>query len=422
MPVSALFRRVKLVAIAAVMPVAACGGAEESGADVTVLDGVRVIVGDGAVVEQGRIVMSEGRIVGMGPASDLEVPARATVLDLSGRTVMPALINAHFHLSSDYAERVSQLEHSAYYGTAATLSMGLDEGMVGLTMRREDLPNAARSLSAGRGITSPEPGRSEVPFWVTDEEEARVAVGRLAAQDVDFVKIWVDSRGGRYDRLSAELYGAVIDEAHRHGLPVAAHVFTLEDAKGLLEAGIDAFAHGIRDMDIDDELLTMWAERPEVVLIPNLPGPGVPADLSWLSGTIPAAELAEMQAAQTARPAAQEAFGIQARNLIRLHAIGVPVAFGTDGGSPWAVHQELEDMVRTGLSPTDVIVAATSNSAELLGLADLGTIAVGKSADFIVLTDNPLDDITNTRAIEAVYLRGEPIDRAGISRRLLAGG
>lgn len=421
MLVSALFRRAHLVAISAAVSMAACGGGEQAGADITVLDGVRVIVGDGSVVEEGRIVLSEGQITGMGPASGLEVPDGASVVDLGGRTVMPALVNAHFHLSSDYDERVAQLEHAAYYGTAAALSMGLDEGMVGLAMRSEELPNAARSLSAGRGITSPEPGRSEVPFWVRDEETARVAVGRLAAQDVDMVKIWVDSRGGQYERLSPELYGAIIDEAHRQGLRVAAHVFTLEDGKGLLNAGVDVFAHGIRDMDIDEELMTMWAERPEVVLIPNLPGSGVRADLSWLSGTIPAAELAEMQEAQVDRPAAQEAFGIQARNLVRLHANGVIVAFGTDGGSPWTVHQELEDMVHAGMSPGDVIVAATSKAAELLELPDLGTIGVGKSADFIVLTDNPLDDITHTRSIEAVYMGGEPIDRDRISRKLLAG-
>lgn len=413
---------VRPFAVAALAFVVACGGTDEDTAAVTVFDGARVIIGDGAVLEQGRIVVSDGQIIGMGPASELESPDGATVVDLNGRTVMPGLINAHFHLSSDHAERVSQLEHAAYYGTVATLSMGLDEGMVGLAMRQEALPNAARSLSAGRGITSPEPGRSEVPFWVRTEEEARVAVGRLAAQDVDFVKIWVDSRGGQYERLSPELYGAVIDEAHRQGLRVAAHVFTLEDGKGLLAAGIDAFAHGIRDMDIDEELLSMWAERPSVVLIPNLPAPGVPVDMSWLSGTIPAGEVAEMQAGQQERPAAQEAFGIQARNLVRLHGIGVPVAFGTDGGSPWAVHHELEDMVRAGLSPSEVIVAATSASAALLELADLGTVAVGKSADFVVLSANPLDDITNTRAIEAVYMRGTAIDRDGISRRLLAGG
>jgi imidazolonepropionase-like amidohydrolase len=244
-------------------------------------------------------------------------------------------------------------------------------------------------------------------------------VRELAEQSADFVKIWVDDRGGQYERLSPALYSAVIDEAHAHGMRVTAHIFRLEDAKGLLRAGVDAFAHGIRDQDLDDELLALWAERPEVVLVPNLPGPGVPSDVSWIS-TVPMDQLDRMQeAASQERPAAQESFGIQARNLARLSEAGVQIAFGTDGSAPWAVHQELEDMVRTGMSPADVIVAATATSAQLLGYDELGTIEVGKSADFVVLDANPLDDITNTRRISAVYLRGERLDRAELAEKFL---
>jgi imidazolonepropionase-like amidohydrolase len=387
----------------------------------TVYEGARLIVGDGTVIEDAVFAVADGRFVWAGAMSDADDMSGGTRVDLSGKTVMPTLVNAHFHLSSDRAERTDQLQHMAYYGAGAAISLGLDDGDVGLQMRGETVSDGARSQSAGRGITSPEPGRSEVPYWVTSEDEARTAVRELAAQDVDFVKIWVDSRGGQYDRLSPDLYGAVIDEAHANDLRVTAHVFTLEDAKGLLRAGLDAFAHGIRDTDVDDELMALWAERPNVVLVPNLPGAGVPADLSWLSGTVAAEDLAAMQAAQGERVAAQEAFGIQARNLARLHAAGVTIAFGTDGGSPWATHLELEDMVRTGMSPADVLVAATRNSAALLGMDDLGTIETGKSADFIVLDANPIDDITNTREISAVYLRGEAVDREALGTRFRGG-
>ena len=236
------------------------------------------------------------------------------------------------------------------------------------------------------------------------------------------MKIWVDDRGGQYERLSPELYTAVIDEAHTHGLRVAAHIFRLEDAKGLLRAGIDAFAHGIRDQDIDDELVELWLDRPEVVLIPNLPGPGVATDVSWIS-TVPVDELDRMrQAAARENPAAQEAFGIQARNLVRLAEAGIPVAFGTDGSAPWAVHQELEDMVRTGMSPGDVLVAATSTSARFLRFDDLGTVAVGNTASFVVLDADPLADITNTRQISAVYLNGERLPRAEMATEFLMRG
>jgi imidazolonepropionase-like amidohydrolase len=405
----------------------ACGGdggndIGDGGADATVFEGARLIVGDGTVVDDAVFVMEGDRIVAVGPRADIDTPRGAARVDLTGKTVIPALVNAHFHLSSVRQDRVDQLQHMAYYGVGAVLSLGLDDGPLGLETRGESIPNAARSQSAGRGITSPEEGRSEVPFWVTTENEARRAVRELAAQDVDFVKIWVDARGGRYERLSPDLYGAVIDEAHLNDLRVTAHVFTLEDAKGLLRAGVDAFAHGVRDMDVDDELIELWMERPQVILVPNLPGPGVATDLSWLSRTIPADELAEMQARQSDRPAAQEAFAIQARNLVRLHAAGVTIAFGTDGGSPWAVHQELEDMVRAGMTPGDVIVAATANSAALMDMPDMGTISAGKSADFVVLDANPLDDITDTRRISDVYLRGVRVDRDALASRFRGEG
>jgi imidazolonepropionase-like amidohydrolase len=402
---------------------AACGRPDASGgANAMVFEGARLIIGDGsAFIEDAVFVVENDRFTQVGPRADVTLPDGATRVDLSGKTVMPALVNAHVHLASDRETRIDQLQHMAYYGAGAVLSLGLDEGEVAFEMRNEMVPDGARSQSAGRGITSPEQGRTGVPHWVTSDQEARAAVQDLATDQVDFVKIWVDDRGGQFERLAPEFYGAVIDEAHANGLRVTAHIFRLEDAKGLLRAGIDAFAHGIRDMDIDDEVVALWKDRPDVVLVPNLPGPGVALDLSWLSGTVPANQLAQMQSAQRDRPQSQESFGIQARNLERLSREGITIAFGTDGSSPWAVHQELEDMVRAGMSPADVIAAATGTSADLMEMGDNGTIVVGKSADFIVLDANPLDDITNTRRIDAVYLRGAAIDREGLGARFRGG-
>ncbi|MGI9628152.1 MAG: amidohydrolase family protein [Longimicrobiales bacterium] len=410
----------RLLLLSATLFVWACSPpADTSGVGVTAFEGARLITGDGSVVEDAVVLVDGGLITAAGASADIDIPGGATSVDLSGKTVMPALVNAHFHLASTEAERTEQLQHLAYYGAGAALSLGLDEGPVGLEMRSTQIPNGARSQSAGRGITSPEPGRSEVPFWVTTEEEARTAVQELAASNVDIVKVWVDDRGGQYERLSPELYGAVIDEAHQNGLRVTAHVFTLEDAKGLLRAGIDAFAHGIRDQDVDDELVELWQSRPEVVLVPNLPGPGVASDLGWLGGTVPAAQLQEMQEGAVDRPAAQEAFGIQARNLVRLHEAGIKVAFGTDGGAPWSVHQELEDMVRAGLPESTVLTAATSSAAQLMELNDVGMVAPGYSADFLVLNGNPLQDITETRNISDVYLAGQKVEREALATQFL---
>jgi len=387
---------------------------------VSAFEGARVIVGDGSEpIEDAVFLVEEDQFLGVGSRGEMEIPAGATRVDLTGRTVMPALIDTHTHLSRTRPELEEDLRRRAYYGVAAAMSLGQDDGGAPFEIRNETLPGAARFLTVGRGITRPEPGRSEIPFWVSTEDEARQAVQDLATDNIELVKIWVDDRSGQYEKLTPELYGAVIDEAHTRGMRVTAHIFSLEDAKGLLRAGIDAFAHGIRDQDVDDEVVALFKERPNVVLVPNLPGRGVAEDLSWVGDTIAPGELADLQARFVDRPEAQESFSIQARNLERLNREGVTIALGTDGNSSWGPHLELADMVATGMTSHEVIVAATSNSAEFLGLSQLGTIATGKDADFVILNANPLDDIRNTRRIESVYIRGIEVDRAGLSNRWL---
>ncbi|MDX1647219.1 MAG: amidohydrolase family protein [Longimicrobiales bacterium] len=405
---------------------AACGpsDAEAPGTDAPEAEAPSVVFEGGTVVtatgdgpiEDAVFVVAGGQFTVVGSAGDVELPEGAERIDLTGKTVIPALVNAHVHLSNDADERAEQLRHMAYYGAGTVVALGHDEGEAAFELQGVSVEDGARSLTAGRGITTPEPGRSEVPYWVTDSAAARQAVRESAGRGVDIIKIWVDSRGGQYERMSPELYTAVIDEAHAHDLKVTAHIFRLEDAKGLLRAGIDAFAHSIRDQVVDDEVVALWLERPDVTLIPNLPGPGIPVDLSWIS-TVPAEELAEMEASQQERPRAQEAFAIQARNLARLNDEGIAIGFGTDGSTPWAVHLELEDMVRAGMTPAEVLIAATSTSADLMELESVGRIAPGMSADFVVLNANPLEDITHTRDIDAVYLRGHAIDRESMAER-----
>ena len=382
-----------------------------SGGSVTAFEGARVIVGDGRVIEGATLVVEGARIVQVAAAGQVGIPAGAKRVNLAGKTVMPMLIDTHVHLSRPREALMRDLRLRAYYGVSAALSLGTD-GYEVLELRDQAIPGAARFRSAGRGITMPEPGRTTVPHWVTSEAEGRKAVQEAAAHKVDIVKIWVDSRDGKYKKLTPDIYGAVIDEAHKRGLRVTAHIYELEDAKGLIRAGIDAFAHGVRDKDIDDELVALFRQRPQLVLTPNLPERGAKTDLSWLRAGLPAEELAKLEAANTDRPAAQAAFGIQARNLAKLNAAGVRITLGTDGNRPWGPHEEMADMVIAGMTPMQVIVAATRNSAEFLRLADTGTLQPGKSADFIVLDANPLDDITNTRRISAVVLRGSTVDRS----------
>ena len=405
--------RVNVVAVAAVVTLGFLVGCAipASAQSVTAFEDARLIVGDGRVIEHATLVVEGARLAQVGQTADVRVPVGATRVALTGKTVMPMLIDTHVHLSSTRDALIRDLRLRAYYGVSAALSLGTDRYEF-LDMRSQTIPGAARFLSAGRGITMPEPGRTTVPYWITTAAEGRTAVEELATHQVDMVKIWVDTRDGKYQKLPPAIYGAVIDEAHKRGLRVTAHIFALEDAKGLIRAGIDAFAHGVRDQDIDDELLAMFRQRPHLILTPNLPDRGVKVDLSWLRAGLPAAEVDKLEETNTDRPQAQALYGIQARNLAKLNAAGVRITLGTDGNRPWGAHDEMLDMVLAGMTPMQVIVAATRNSAEFLRLADAGTLQAGKSADFIVLDANPLDDITNTRRIAAVILRGAAVDRA----------
>jgi imidazolonepropionase-like amidohydrolase len=378
---------------------------------VTVFENGRIIVGDGKVIDNASVVVTGDRITQVGPASSIKAPAGAARVSLAGKTVMPAIVDTHVHTSTTAPELETDLRRRAHFGVGAALSMGLDGTDVVFAQRGKTTPGLARIFTAGRGITAPEKGRTDVPYWITTPEEARKAVQENAAKKVDIIKIWVDDRDGKFPKLTPPLYGAVIDAAHQQKLRVTAHIFSLEDAKGLLKAGVDSFAHGIRDRDMDDEAVALLKARPAFVLIPNMPDRGVAADYSWLKGQIPDGELQKIQAAATERPQAAATWAIQGRNLKRMSEAGVRITVGTDGNTPWAPHVEMADMVAAGMTPAQVIVSATRNGAEFLRIANTGTIENGKVADLIVLDANPLDDITNTRKISAVYLRGAEVPR-----------
>ena len=404
-------------------------------------EGARLIVGDGsAPIENSAFLVENNKFTRIGKKGELQPPAGAGRVDLSGKTVMPALVDSHTHLGwtviktgkigADTYTRENLIDHLrryAYYGIAAAQSMGIDPGETPYEVRANPLPDAALFRIAGRGMAMPNAGPGAaywkpVAYGVSTEAEARADVQELAAKKVDLVKIWVDDRNGTVPKLTPPLYRAIIDEAHKHNLRVAAHIYYLADAKELLRSGIDIFAHGIRDQDVDADAITLFKQHRNVVVIPNLPErETTEQDLQFAAETVPAAQIKRMRDAEAGRKPeavqrAREFYGIQARNLAKLNASGVRIGFGTDSSAEvgWNAHQEMTDMVAAGMTPAQVLVAATKTAAEIVKLDRLGTVAAGKSADFLVLDANPLDNINNTRRIAKVYLRGKELDRAAM--------
>ena len=417
-------------------------------------EGARLIVGDDrAPIENSAFLIEGTKFTQVGRKGDVRLPAGATRVDLAGKTVIPALIDIHNHLGwtnqktnnatkTSYTRElvIDHLQRYAYYGVTATLSMGLDRWDVSpelpYQLRNQIIPNAARFLTVGRGIAAtPMAGpvadyRLGVPYGAQTEAEGRAIVHELHARKVEMIKIWVDDRLKTVPKLQVNVYEAIIHEAHKNGMRVVAHIFNLEDGKQLLKSGVDGFGHGVRDQDVDEEYLRILKQHPRVWVGPNLPPRTIAkeeaaAEITWVSETLPPSQIARMRNELASRPAAvaqSDLFGIQCRNLKRVHDAGMVIGLGTDGNIDigWGAHVELADMVSCGLTPAEAIVAATRTSAEILKLGDLGTVAVGKSADFIVLDANPLDNITNSRTINQVYQRGTPVDRAALRKTLSA--
>lgn len=377
-----------------------------------VFEGARIIVGDGsAPIENGALVVEGGKITQVGPAAGVKAPAGATRVDAKGKTLMPTLIDVHTHLSQTKAGLDQDMKRRAYFGIGAALSLGIDNTDGPFQFHAAQPAGSPRYFTAGRGITMPEPGRGQEPYWITTAAEGVKAVQENAAKKVDIIKIWVDDRDGKYKKLTPDLYGPIIAEAHKAGLRVTAHIYDLADAKGLLRANLDAFAHGVRDADVDDEFMSLLKQKPNFVLNPNMGGRGAVADVSWLKAALPAAEYQKLEAGNVANPQAAALHAIQARNLKKMSDAGCIIVLGTDGNTPYAPHFEMEDMAFAGVSPMKVIVAATGDAAKFLRIPDSGTLAVGKTADILVLDGNPLQDIKNTRRINAVYLKGVAVDR-----------
>src|SRR5215475_441233 len=456
--------RTALVVLASVLLAAAQAGR----ARVTVYEGSRLITGDGsAPIENSAFLVENDRFTQVGRRGQIPVPAGAAHVDLTGKTVMPTKVDLHGHIgyqhdwdgtmAKEYFTRENLIDHLqrlAYYGISATISIGdlvdrsdlhggrTNWGDVPLRVRTEIIPGAALFRTAGAGIAWPgsgangHPSRTDVPYPVTTVDEAREATRDYVRMKPDFIKIWVDDRDGRTKKLTPPLYLAIIEEAHKANVPVAAHNVTLADAKLLMRAGVEGWLHlPVRGGEVpDDELLAIIKERIAKNDRPHMwfnPGAGSAAsgreawDDPLLRETISPQQIQEhwgdalaKMTPESVERARRNLKELGSTNALKLRDAGMKIVLGSDTGQTrffigWMGQLEMENWVVMGLTPGEAIVAATRDSAAAAHV-NTGMVAPGKSADFTVLDANPLVDIANTRKINKVYLRGQEIDRAGL--------
>lgn len=392
--------------------------------------GATIIDGTGnAPIANGVLLVSNGRVVAVGKAGEINIPTQAQVTSVAGKTIMPGIINAHGHVGDvkgiegghySKANVADNLRAYARFGVTTVVSLGGDgEEAVPLRAVNDSAGlQRARLYVAGAVVTGSSPA------------EAIAMVDANDAMGVDFMKIRVDDNLGSSSKMTEEVYRAVIDRSHELGYKIATHMYYLDDAKKLLQAGSDLLAHSVRDQPVDDELIGLLKEK-QVCYCPTLTRElstfvykdtaqffSDPFFLREYDHAIfqPLLDPARQQQVQNS-PGAQtyeQQLPTAMDNLKALSDNGVRIACGTDSGIPtrfmgYFEHVEMEMMADAGLSPMQIIVSASKDAAECLQLKEVGTLTTGNWADFIVLDANPLEDIKNSRSISSVWIGGEKL-------------
>lgn len=426
---------------------------------ITVFTGARLIDGTGrAPVENAVLVIQDGKVAAAGPAATTNYGkgADTKVIDLKGRTIMPGIVNAHGHLGLTKGDSLApenysrenvakQLAQYEGYGVTGILSLGLNRPIIydwRVEQKAGKLPGADifigdRGIGVMKGAPPLNVGEDQV-YRPNTPEEARAAVREMAARHPDMLKMWLDDVFGAFAKMPPDVFNALIseahaavDEAHKQGLRVAAHVFYLSDAKALLKANIDAFAHSVRDQVVDEEFIKeikargipyiptltldesqfIYAEDPVWAAEPFFTAAVDPALIAkWKSD-----DYRTKLAANVNTPKNKAASANGLKNVKLLFDAGVPIALGTDSGGlmsriqGFGEHREMQLLVQAGLKPMDAILCATRNSSAVIGAKDRGTLEPGKRADFLVLAGNPLDDIRNTTRLVTIYHDGKPV-------------
>jgi imidazolonepropionase-like amidohydrolase len=435
-----------------------------SQANDVIYEGARLIVGDASTpIEDGAFIVRNGHITAIGRKGSIKVPAGAAHVDLSGKTVMPAMNNIHIHVGNEgyvswsvdnhSPENVlDHLEREAFYGVGTAMTMGDQPTDFAIKFQQDQLtgkfPPAARFFFAA-GMAPPGGGPDSLliqatgplhaVYEVSTADEAIAAVRKIAARNIKELKFWVDNRDntrGSMKKMPPEVYTPLIEEAHRHGMIVHAHATNLQDQKGVVKAGVDVLVHTVVAEKLDDEFLAILREK-KPYWAPVM-GLGDRSELCdgnnpFIEQVLPDSVVADIRAGKTWLPSSPCSAPISTQfaqreenlkyNFPKYIAAGARIVLGTDAGVSakysygFAEHHEIGMYVKLGMTTAEAIVASTSRPTEVLRIADTGTLAKGRRADFIVLDANPLENIRNTREIDTVYLYGARLDRAALQAK-----
>lgn len=392
--------------------------------------GARIIDGTMAdPIEEGVVVITDGRIRTVGPRSAVTVPSGTQIIDVVGKTIMPGIINAHGHVGGTLGlegghyntdNLLRQLALYARYGVTTVNSLGGDEEQ-GFALRNKQFDqdlDRARIYVAGSVVV----GNSEAAI--------RAEVNRNADMGANFIKVRIDDELGTTEKMPRNIFDALVDQAHIRRLPVAAHLFYLDDAKYILNAGADLVAHSVRDLPVDNELIDLinakgvcyiptltrevstfvYESEPEFFSDPYFLKEAEPAILEQLKSPERQTRMQNSRAAAGYKIALEVAMA----NVKALNNGGVRIAMGTDTGPParfqgYFEHMEMQMMVDAGMSPIEAIRASTGVAADCMGMGSIGTLEPGKWGDLLVLDANPAEDIANSKTISSVWIAGNRV-------------
>jgi len=414
-------------------------------------------------VRDAVVVMRDGRIECAGPRTACPIADDVEVIDATGKWIIPGLVDAHVHYSQTgwadgrpdafdlrdrfpYEHTIAELRANPERiyranlctGVTATFDVGGYPWTWSLRGAAESNTAAPHVAAAGPLLSTRDPAPLNLPaerqfIFMADEASVRSGVRFLAAHGTDAVKVWFVSGPNAPD--TANLIGLLRvagEEARAAGLPLIVHATNLWAAKHAIRAGARLLVHSVENEPVDDEFIAL-AREAGTIYTPTLTVYQGYAQLrarkfdaarydlecvdpvtrakAFLSDSLPGGLDAE--AAARAEQLGRVRYERMLDNLRRVHAAGISVAMGTDAGNPLTLHGpsvyiEMEAMQEAGLSPAEILVAATRNGARAMGReADFGTIEPGKSADLVVLDADPLADISNVRRVALVARRGE---------------